>query len=140
MPGQPDWKEYRDRKHGFFLRVPPDWHSTTEEGRLVQFQKGRSELPESVPDVDVFISVRPVQGAFPKDYPNSPGVQYSDRQQMDLSSLPAVRAKFRTLGSTPNWGVEYALQRADLVLSIYISQPSPETEKLFDEVVGTLRW
>ena len=140
MPDQTNWEECRDRTYGFSLRVPPDWRSTTEEGRCVQFQKGPSALPEGVPDVDVFLHVSPVRASFPTDYPNSPSVLYSDHQQVEINSLPAVRATFRSSGPVPNWGVEYAVHKGDCVLSIYISQPSPDVEKLFDEVVGTLRW
>jgi hypothetical protein len=106
----------------------------------VQFQKGVSDLPEGVPEVDVFIRVAAMKGRFLEDYPNSPGVQFADHQQRMVHSLPAVRAQFRSSGPVPNWGIEYAVRKGDSVLSIYISQPTPETEKLFDEVVGTLRW
>jgi hypothetical protein len=140
MPDQANWKECRDRQYGFSLRVPPDWRSTTEEGRCVQFQKGTSELPQGIPEVDVFVHVSPAGDSFPEDYPNSPGVQYTDHQQLEINSLPAVRARFQSSGPVPNWGVEYAVHKGDSVLSIYISQPSPEIEKLFDEVVKTLRW
>jgi hypothetical protein len=140
MPSQANWVECRDRQYGFSLRVPGDWRSTTEEGRCVQFQKGQSALPAGVPDVDVFISLSPTRASFPEDYPNSPGVQYTDHQQLTINSLLAVRAKFRSSGPVPNWGVEYAVRKGGVVLSIYISQPTPEIEKLFDEVVGTLRW
>ncbi len=140
MPDQANWKECRDRQYGFSLRVPADWCSTTEEGRCVQFQKGTSELPQGVPEVDVFIRVSPARDSFPKDYPNSPGVHYTDQQQWDINSLPAVRARFRSSGPVPNWGVEYAVRKGTSVLSIYISQPNPEVEELFDEVVKTLRW
>ena len=140
MPNQANWKECRDRQYGFALRVPPDWRSTTEEGRCVQFQKGTSALPHGVPEVDVFIRVSPARGSFPEDYPNSPGVQYTDHRQLEINSLPAVRARFRSSGPVPNWGVEYAVHKGTSVLSIYISQPSAEVETLFDEVVKTLRW
>lgn len=141
MPSQANWKECRDNQYGFSLRVPPDWRSTTEAGQCVQFQKGTTKLPHGVPEVDVFIRVSPAREAFPKDYPNSSNVHYTDHQQLDINSLPAVRARFQSSGGpVPNWGVEYAVRKGDRVLSIYISQPSPETEKLFDEVVRTLRW
>jgi hypothetical protein len=106
----------------------------------VQFQKGTSELPHGVPEVDVFIRVSPARDSFPEKYPNSPGVQYTDHQQLDINSLSAIRARFRSSGPVPNWGVEYAVRKGAYVLSIYMSQPSPEMEKLFDEVVRTLRW
>ena len=106
----------------------------------MQFQKGTSALPQGVPEVDVFIHVSPARDSFPKDYPASPNVQYTDHQQVDINSLPAVRARFQSPGPVPNWGVEYAVRKGDSLLSIYISQPSPEIEKLFDEVVRTLRW
>jgi hypothetical protein len=140
MPGHADWEECRDRKYGFSLRVPRDWRSTTEEGRCVQFRKGKSKLPEGVPDVDVFISVHPSHGRFLRDYPRNRGVQYTDHRQLLINSLPAVRARFRSSGPVPNWGIEYAVRKEDLVLSIYISQPSPEMETVFDEVVASLRW
>jgi len=137
---QSNWKECHDKQFGFSLRVPPDWHSTTEEGRCVQFQKGASTAPAGVPEVDVFIRVSPVQGKFPNDYPNSSGVTYTERRLVKIGSLPAVRARFRSSGTVPNEGVEYAVGKGSSVLNIYISQPAPKIEKLFDDVVQTLSW
>ena len=135
-----DWQECQDTEYGFVLRVPPDWRSTTEQGRCVQIQKGESALPNGVPDVDVSIHVTTVRGNFPADYPNSSGVKYSERRQLRVNGLSAVRARFQSSGPVPNEGIEYAVRKGDNVLSIYISQPKPNVEKLFDEVVKTLRW
>src|SRR4051794_11315846 len=56
------------------------------------------------------------------------------------AGLPAVRARFRTADPTPNWGAEYAIGKADRVFRIYISQPQPDIEAVFDTVVRTLEW
>lgn len=143
----PKWKTCRDDQYGFSLRYPPDWHSTTTEGRCVQLQKGKSDLPEGVPEVDVFIHVLPLQGNFPADYLRERGgtgtrgaVTYMDRQELSVNGLSAVRAKFQSSGPTPNWGIEYAIRKGTQVLDIYISQPKPEVEAEFEKVVGTLQW
>src|SRR5713101_6432015 len=93
-PEMATWKTCRDEQHGFSLRHPPDWHSTTPEGRCVQLQKGKSELPVGVPEVDVFIQVIPLQKDFPSDYLRDksfpaqegvgihPGIKYSDRLEL----------------------------------------------------------
>jgi hypothetical protein len=147
-----DWKTCWDEQHGFSLRHPPDWHSTTPEGRCAQLQKGKSELPEGVPEVDIFIRVMPQRGAFPTNYLRdevfpmqseasvSRGVKYMDRQELLVNGLPAVRARFQSFGPTPNWGIEYAIAKGDEVISIYISQPRPEVEAEFDKMIGTLQW
>src|SRR5215510_2378757 len=151
-PDMSNWKTCRDEQHGFSLRHPPDWHSTTPEGRCVQLQKGKSGLPVGVPEVDIFIQVTPLHGDFPADslrdksFPAqegagiSPGVQYTDRQELLVNGLPAVRARFRSSGPTPNWGIEYAIRKDDQVLDIYISQPRPEIEADFEKMISTLRW
>ena len=65
---------------------------------------------------------------------------YSDRSELVVNDLPAVRARFRSAGPTPNWGLEYAIQKHNRVLDVYISRPSPEIEAEFDRVIGTLEW
>ena len=146
MSQRTNWRVCRDEEHGFSLRHPPDWQSTTPEGRCVQLQKGKSDLPNAVPEVDVFISVRPLEGKFPDDYlisgsPLSRGVKYTDRHELRVSTLSAVRAKFESLqGVMTNWGVEYAIRKDENVMRIYISQPKTRIEKQFDAVVNTLRW
>lgn len=142
-----DWKTCRDDQYGFSFRYPPDWHSTMREGRCVQLQKGKSDLPEGVPEVDVFIRVLPLQGNFPADYfeeeegPETRGaVTYTDRRELSVNGLSAVRANFQSSGPTPNWGIEYAIRKGDQVLDIYISQPKPEVEAEFEKMIGTLQW
>jgi len=146
MSPQSDWKECLDTQHGFSLHYPPDWYSTTPEGRCVQLQKGTSGVPYGVPEVDVFIEVRPLEDKFPDDClisssPLARGVRYTDRRELEINTLSAVRARFdSTGGPVPNWGVEYSIRKGDKVMKIYISQPKPEIEQQFDEVVATLRW
>lgn len=146
MPPQSGWKECRDTKHGFFLRYPPGWYSATPEGRCAQLLKGINREPYGIPEVDVFIEVRPLGGKFPDDYlvsssPLTRGVSYTDRQELEIYTLPAVRARFHSAGGpVPNWGVEFAIRKGDKVMKIYISQPKPEIEQQFDQVVKTLRW
>jgi hypothetical protein len=139
-----DWKECRDEKYGFSFYYPPDWYSTTPEGSCVQLQKGESNLPHGVPEVDVFLSVRPRDGKFPEDYlisALSRGVKYTDRRELTIGTLPAVRARFESLGGPEsNWGVEYAVCKGESVLRIYISQPKRDVERQFDAVVSNLRW
>jgi hypothetical protein len=113
----------------------------------VQLQKGKSGLPEGIPEVDVFIRVMPLRGSFPGDYlrdaegtGSGSGVRYTDRQELLISGLPAVRARFQSSGPTPNWGVEYVIQKGSQVLDIYISQPKPEVEAEFEKVIRTLQW
>ena len=146
MSPQSNWKECRDDQHGFSLYYPPDWHSTTPEGRCAQLQKGTSSVPYGVPEVDVFIEVRSLEGKFPDDYLISPsplthGIRHTGRQELEINTLPAVRARFESTGGpVSNWGVEYAIRKGDKVMKIYISQPKPEIEQQFDEEVTTLRW
>jgi hypothetical protein len=140
-----EWSVCRDNRHGFSLRHPPEWHSTTEEGRCVQLQKGaRGESPCDVPEVDVFLSVEVLGGAAPgellRDRGPRGGVEYSERGESTIGGLPAVRARFRSFGDQPNWGIEYAIRKDDRVLRIYISRPDPQIEELFDRMVTTLRW
>lgn len=112
----------------------------------MQLQKGTSRLPHGVPEVDVFIEVRSLEGTFPDDYlisysPLSRSIKYTDRRGLDINTLPAVRGRFESTGGpVPNWGVEYAIRKGDKVMKIYISQPRLEIEQQFDEVVKTLRW
>lgn len=138
------WRSCRDDRYGFVVRHPPDWVSTTEPGRCAQLRKGTATLPEGVPEVDVSFQVRPLAPAFPATYLRGPtpegGVEYTDRRELDLGDLPAVRARFRSGGPTPNWGVEYAVRKGDRVLHAYVSQPSPEVESQFDLMMATLRW
>lgn len=113
----------------------------------MQLQKGKSTLPEGVPEVDVFIRVLLLQGNFPADYLKERGgtetrgaVTYMDRQELSVNGLSAVRAKFQSSGPTPNWGIEYAIRKGNQVLDIYISQPKPEVEAEFEKVIETLQW
>ena len=141
-----DWEECRDNQYSFSLHHPPDWHSTAPKGRCVQLQKGTSNLPGGVPEVDVFIEVRSLEGKFPDDYLLSSSrlsrsVKYTDRRELAINTLSAVRARFESTGGpVPNWGVEYAIRKDDKVMKIYISQPKPAIEQQFDEVVTSLRW
>lgn len=152
MVGVPaSWKTCRDDRHGFAFRHPPDWSSTTPEGTCVQLQKGRVEQPHGVPEVDVFIRVSPRQAPFPAGYfteraPTADeerprrGVRYADRRELVVSGLLAVRARFTSFGPVPNWGVEYAIAKGDLVLHVYISQPRPDVEAQFEQMIETLTW
>lgn len=147
-----NWRTCRDEEHGYALRHPPDWISTGRAGRCVQFQRGEPSVPDGVPEVDVFIRVVPLEGEFPAHYlltdggPEARqlevgrGVAYSDRSELVVNGLPTVRARFRSSGPTPNWGVEYAIRKGDLVFDAYVSRPSPEVEAEFDRVIGTLDW
>jgi hypothetical protein len=139
------WPICRDDRYGFSLRHPPDWHSTTEKGRCVQLQKGaRGRPPCDVPEVDVFLSVEQLAGVAPggllRDRGPGGAVEYWERQESMIAGLPGVRARFRSFGDQPNWGIEYAIRKGDRVLRIYLSRPDPETEVLFDRMVATLRW
>jgi hypothetical protein len=139
------WPVCRDDRYGFSLQYPPEWHSTTAEGRCVQLQKGaRGEPPCDLPEVDVFLSVERLRGAGSGDLLRADGpvggVEYSERRELTIAGLPAVRARFRSFGDQPNWGVEYAIRRGDRVLRIYVSRPDSDTEVLFDRMVATLRW
>jgi hypothetical protein len=145
------WKVCRDEKHGFVLRYPPDWHSTTPEGTCIQIQKGTSREPEGLPEGDVFVRMFSVpfsfpsfqrdKAFFPQELDNiSQGIEYRDRQELAIANLPAIRANFRTSGPTPNWGVEYAIRKGDRILDIYVSQPAPDVLKEFEAIVRTLRW
>lgn len=139
----PGWKTCRDDRYGFSLRYPPDWQSTTPEGRCVQLQKGKSTLPEGIPEVDVFIRVSTLRGNFPADYLKEEAggnVTYTSRKELSINGLPAVEARFQSAGPTPNWGVEYAISKGDQVLDIYISQPKQDVEALFEQVVRTIQW
>jgi hypothetical protein len=147
-----NWKICRDEQYGFSLLYPPNWHSTTPEGRCVQFQKGQTELPEAIPEVDVFIHVTALEGNFPSDYLrdrtlSAQGnqdvgrrIKYENRQELHVNDLPAVRAKFQSFGPTPNWGVEYAIRKGAQVLRIYISQPHLTVEGEFEKMIKTLQW
>ena len=146
-----DWKLCRDAEHGFALWYPPDWKRAGPPGRCVGLQRGEPNLPEGPPEVDVFIRVVSLQGRFPTDYlpPETPpghefdvgrGVSYTDRAELVVGGLEAVRARFRSSGPTPNWGVEYAIRKGDRILDAYISQPRPEIEEEFDRVIATLEW
>src|SRR5262245_19493134 len=146
------WTMCRDAQHGFSRRHPPDWRSTTSPGTCIQLQMGEGKLPEAVPEVDVFIQLTALQGVFPGDYLRdksfpggegsgiSPGIRYTDRQELFINGLPAVRARFRSSGPTPNWGIEYAITKGAQVLDIYISQPRPEVEDAFERMIETLEW
>jgi hypothetical protein len=142
----------RDERHKFTLRHPQDWRPTGPPGRCVQFLRGEPSLPEVTPEVDVFVRIVPLEDGFPAEYMRPDiepggqrfqvgrGVTYSDRRELAIAGLPAVRARFRSAGPTPNWGVEYAIRKGDRILDAYISQPSPEIEAEFDAVIGTLEW
>jgi len=146
------WRVCRDEEHGFALRRPPDWTPKGPPGRCVQFQRGEPSIPDGVPEVDVFLRVVPLEGRFPTDYLRSDvapgdrslevgrGVTYSDRTELVVGGLPAVRAHFRSTGPTPNWGVEYAICNRDRILDAYVSRPSAEVESEFDRVIATLEW
>lgn len=147
-----DWKPCRDAEHGFALWHPPDWDPAGPPGRCAKLQRGKPSLPEAPPEVDVFIRVLPVEGSFPTDYlrPGTTpadeqldvgrGVSYTDRSELVVGGLQAVRARFRSSGPTPNWGVEYAIRKGDRILDAYISQPHPDIEAEFDRVIATLEW
>jgi len=149
---QSAWSVCRDAEHGFSLRYPADWTSVGPPGRCVQFQRGEPSLPDGVPEVDVFIRVLPLEGDFPSAYlapetePTAQriqvghGVTYTDRTEAVVNGLPAVRARFRSSGPTPNWGVEYAVRKGDFVLDVYVSRPTPEVEAEFEQVIATLEW
>ena len=149
-----DWKTCRDNQHGFSLNYPSDWESTTSEGRCVQLQKGEVSLPAGIPEVDVFIQVMPLRDNFPDDHLANQevitqgqteeridrGILYNSREELEINGLSAVQAKFESFGPTPNWGLEYRIRNGDQILSIYISQPEPEIEMTFIEVVNTIQW
>ncbi len=109
-------------------------------------------MPDGVPEVDAFIRVLPLEAEFPADYLRTEdelaerqlevgrGVAYSDRSELVVNGLPGVRARFRSAGPTPNWGVEYAIRKNDRILDAYVSRPSPEIEAEFDRVIRTLEW
>lgn len=144
------WAECHDRQHRFSFRYPTGWRSTTEEGTCVQLQKGAVRQPGGVPEGDIFIRVirLPPGLSEPSSVPLFPqeisgvdeGIEYTNRDEVEISALPAVRASFRTKGPTPNWGVEYAIKKGDLVLDFYVSQPSPEILNEFEDIVHTLNW
>jgi hypothetical protein len=150
--GDNDWITCRDAEHGFALRHPPNWRRTGPPGRCAQLQRGQPSVPDGVPEVDVFIRVLPLQGSFPTDYlqpderrPGAAmdigrGVTYSDRSETVVNGLATVRARFRSSGPTPNWGVEYVIRNGDQVLDAYASRPSAEVESEFDRVIRTLEW
>jgi hypothetical protein len=147
-----DWTLCRDAEHGFALWHPPDWQPAGPPGRCVQLQRGDPSLPDAPPEVDVFLRVLPLEGDFPSDYlqpgrtPREQhlevgrGVSYSDRSDVTVGGLPAVRARFRSSGPAPNWGVEYAISKGNVILDAYISQPRPDIEADFDRVIATLEW
>jgi len=120
--------------------------------RCVQFQRGEPSIPDGVPAVDVFIRVLAREAEFPADYLRADneladrqlqvgrGVAYSDRSELVVNGLPGVRARFRSAGPTPNWGVEYAIRKDDRILDAYASRPSQEVEAEFDRVIRTLEW
>lgn len=140
-----EWSVCRDDRHGFSLRHPPEWRSTTDVGTCAQFQAGRGEEPHGLPDVDVFLQVRPLEGTFPGDYLATGsfvagGVTYTDREEIDVGGLPAVRARFQSGGPVPNSGVEYAVRNGDRVLRTYVSQPAPDIESQFRVMVESLQW
>jgi hypothetical protein len=145
------WRRCRDEEHGFSLRYPPDWRSTTPEGRCVQLQKGATRQPGGVPEGDIFIRVIPlprgswgnesIRTGFPQEVEGvDQGIAYADRESVEIAHLPAVRASFCTAGPTPNWGVEYAIRKDKALLDIYISQPSPAILSEFEAIVRTLEW
>ena len=146
------WETCHDTRQGFSIRHPPDWRSTTPSGVCAQFQAGQTDLPEGIPAVDVNLRVDALRGSFPEDYlidrsfpttegsPAERGITYTERRELTIAGLEAVRARFESRGPTPNWGSEYAIRNHDQVMRIYISQPSPETEKTFDTMVHTLDW
>lgn len=149
---QAAWAVCRDEKHGFTLRYPRDWKTAGPQGRCVRFQRGDPTRPEGVPEVDVSLRVLPVEGEFPSDYLRTDqpperqklqvgrGVAYTDRRELLIGNLQAVRARFQSTGPNPNWGVEYAVRKAAHILDAYISQPSPEVEQEFDQFMRSLEW
>jgi hypothetical protein len=146
------WRTCRDNEYGFSLRHPPDWTPKGPTGRCVQFQRGEPAMPGGIPDVDVFIRVLPLEAEFPADYLRAEdelagpqlevgrGVAYSDRSELLVNGVPGVRARFRSAGPEPNWGVEYALRKGDRILDAYVSRPSQDVEAEFDLVIRTLQW
>lgn len=146
------WRTCRDNEYGFTLRHPSDWTPKGPTGRCVQFQRGEPSIPDGVPEVDVFIRVLPLEAEFPTDYLRTKGdfanrqldvgrgVAYTGRSELVVNGLPGVRARFRSAGPTPNWGVEYAIRKGDFILDAYVSRPSQEVEVEFDRVIGTLEW
>jgi hypothetical protein len=146
------WRACRDSEYGFTLRHPPDWIPTGPPGRCVQFQRGEPSLPDGVPEVDVFIRVLALEAEFPADYLRTEGesgeqelevgrgVAYSDRSELVVNGLPGIRARFRSAGPTPNWGVEYAIRKGDRILDAYVSRPNQDVEAEFDRVIRTLEW
>ncbi len=67
------------------------------------------------------------------------GVTYSARRELTVNGLPAIRARFESVGPTRNWGVEYVVALRNIVIDAYISQPSPAIEAQFDAVMATLQ-
>ena len=147
MSGTPDdWETCFDAEHGFALRHPPDWAPVGGDHRCAGFRRGEPSLPDADPDVDVFIRVVAREADCPSAYMREAalevgrGVAYSDRAELRVGGLPAVRARFRSGGPTPNWGVEYAICKDADILDVYVSRPSGEIEAQFDEVIATLQW
>jgi len=152
-PASPaNWRVCRDEEHGFSLRHPPDWEQKGPPGRCVQLQRGEATLPEDTHEVDVFIRILALEGGFPADYLRAGeeaaeqrlgvgrGVTYSDREELSIGGLDAVRARFRSAGPTPNRGIEYAIRKGNQILDAYASRPTPEVEAAFDLVMRTLEW
>lgn len=93
----------------------------------------------------MFLQVRPLDGTFPDDYlvtdPSAVrGVIYMDREEIEVGRFAAARARFRSGGSVPNSGVEYAVRNGDNVLRVYVSEPTPDVEADFHTMIQSLRW
>jgi hypothetical protein len=149
----PGWTACQDEQHGFIVWHPPDWRASGPPGRCVRLERGEPSLPEGTREVDVFLRVVKLEGSFPADYLQSGvepadqrldvgrGVAYTDRRELTIAGMPAVRAQFRSTGGPiPNWGVEYAIRKGGSVLDAYISRPSHAVEIEFDTVINSLDW
>jgi hypothetical protein len=146
-----DWTILRDERYGFSFRHPQEWQSTTGASG-VRLSSGEIRLPNGVPEVDIFVQVAPVRDEFPKDYlvdkvyrsaegaDVDRGISYTERKEVNVGGLPALRARFRSFGPTPNWGIEYVIRKGHLVLNAYVSQPSPRIQCLFETMMSTLEW
>ncbi|MDQ6815060.1 MAG: hypothetical protein M3040_15095 [Bacteroidota bacterium] len=143
---QSTWIECHDEEYGFSLRYPPEWRSVSPAGHCTKLESSENRPPNEIPKVDIFIEVNSLQGKFPSDYLNSksvpgPTVKYSDRNEIEINGLPAVRAKFTSLGGpVPNWGVEHSFLKGEKVMKIYISQPTAQIEQQYEEMLRTLTW
>lgn len=148
----PSWVACRDKEYGFAVWHPPDWRSTGPPGRCTRLVRGEPSLPEETPEVDISLRVVALEGSFPADYLQpgiepadqrlevGRGVAYTDKRELTVHGMPAVRARFRSAGPVPNWGMEYAIRKGDQVLDVYISRPSPALEVEFDNVISSLNW